>query len=86
MLADTASVDLVPLRIGEDTAAGEAADYWKPVIKELSSFGENVNNESHSWIYIFFAGFVGGLLGFVYSLCMADYSDDGKFLPETYQG
>ena len=62
MLADTASVDLVPLRIGEDTAAGEAADYWKPVIKELSSFGENVNNESHSWIYIFFAGFVGGLL------------------------
>lgn len=61
-LADTASVDLVPLRIGEDTAAGEAADYWKPVIKELSSFGENVNNESHSWIYIFFAGFVGGLL------------------------
>ena len=36
MLADTASVDLVPLRIGEDTAAGEAADYWKPVIKELS--------------------------------------------------
>ena len=62
MLADTASVDLVPLRIDEDTAAGEAADYWKPVIKELSSFGENVNNESHSWIYIFFAGFVGGLL------------------------
>ena len=62
MLADTASVDLVPLRIGEDTAASEAADYWKPVIKELSSFGENVNNESHSWIYIFFAGFVGGLL------------------------
>ena len=61
-LADTASVDLVPLRIGEDTAAGEAGDYWKPVIKELSSFGENVNNESHSWIYIFFAGFVGGLL------------------------
>lgn len=53
MLADTASVDLVPLRIGEDTAAGEVADYWKPVIKELSSFGENVNNESHSWIYIF---------------------------------
>lgn len=37
-------------------------DYWKPVIDELNSFGEQINNESHSWLYIFFAGFVGGLL------------------------
>lgn len=37
-------------------------DYWEPVIDELNSFGEQINNESHSWIYIFFAGFIGGLL------------------------
>ncbi len=37
-------------------------DYWKPVINELNSFGENQNKESHSWIYIFFTGLVGGLL------------------------
>lgn len=61
-VADTASLALAPLQIGEDAVSAETADYWKPVVKELSSFGENVNNESHSWIYIFFAGFVGGLL------------------------
>ncbi|WP_294590223.1 cytochrome c biogenesis protein CcdA [uncultured Phocaeicola sp.] len=38
------------------------ADYWQPVIKELGDYGENINNESHTWIYIFFAGMVGGLL------------------------
>lgn len=37
-------------------------DYWKPVIDELNGFGEQINNDSHSWLYIFFAGFVGGLL------------------------
>ena len=37
-------------------------DYWKPVISELNQFGEQINSESHSWLYIFFAGFVGGLL------------------------
>ena len=61
-VADTASLALAPLQLGEDAVSAETADYWKPVVKELSSFGENVNNESHSWIYIFFAGFVGGLL------------------------
>ncbi len=40
----------------------KAPDYWKPVINELNSFGENQNKESHSWIYIFFTGLVGGLL------------------------
>lgn len=40
----------------------EATDYWKPVIKELSSYGDNEEQQSHSWIYIFFAGMVGGIL------------------------
>ena len=37
-------------------------DYWKPVIKELSEFGETQQQDTHSWVYIFFAGFIGGLL------------------------
>ena len=38
------------------------ADYWAPVITELGNYGENINNESHTWIYIFFTGMLGGLL------------------------
>lgn len=37
-------------------------DYWTPVIKELNSFGETTSQQNRSWIYIFFAGFIGGLL------------------------
>lgn len=40
----------------------QTTDYWKPVINELNNFGEQVGEESHSWIYIFFTGLVGGLL------------------------
>lgn len=43
-------------------AATGTADYWAPVITELGSYGENINNESHTWIYIFFTGMLGGLL------------------------
>ncbi|MCI5744199.1 protein-disulfide reductase DsbD family protein [Phocaeicola faecicola] len=43
-------------------AAAGAKDYWAPVIGELNNFGEHVEQDSHSWIYIFFTGFVGGLL------------------------
>ena len=37
-------------------------DYWKPVVNELANFGEHAGEESHSWIYIFFTGLLGGLL------------------------
>lgn len=37
-------------------------DYWEPVIQELKSYGEHTSEESHSWIYIFFAGLLGGFL------------------------
>ena len=37
-------------------------DYWKPVVNELSNFGEQATEKSHSWIYIFFTGLIGGLL------------------------
>lgn len=41
--------------------AGET-DLWKPVINELQSLGETTSHEDMSWVYIFFTGFVGGLL------------------------
>ena len=38
-------------------------DYWRPVIDELNSFGENAGQTgSRSWIYIFLTGFLGGLV------------------------
>ena len=37
-------------------------DYWTPVIKELNSYGETTSQQDRSWTYIFFAGFIGGLL------------------------
>ena len=45
--------------IGNDTAV---QDYWTPVIQELNTFGETTSQQDRSWIYIFFAGFIGGLL------------------------
>lgn len=53
-----ASIPLTPLR----PAMTAKTDYWKPVINELKQLGEQTNTESHSWLYIFFAGFIGGLL------------------------
>lgn len=38
------------------------ADYWKPVVNELRSMGEQVQASDLSWFYIFGMGFVGGLL------------------------
>ena len=47
--------------VAETTLQG-TTNYWTPVISELSSYGEGTNDESHSWIYIFFTGLIGGLL------------------------
>lgn len=68
--AETATTETVTTEVSTDsmqTAAATVtptgtADYWAPVIKELGSYGENINNESHTWIYIFFTGMLGGLL------------------------
>ena len=39
------------------------ADYWTPVIDKLNAFGEETaQTTQQSWFYIFFAGFIGGLL------------------------
>lgn len=45
-----------------ETTLQGTTNYWTPVISELSSYGEGTNEESHSWIYIFFTGLIGGLL------------------------
>ncbi len=37
------------------------SDWWAPVINELQNFGET-SQEDESWLYIFLAGFAGGLL------------------------
>lgn len=52
---------------GDSAALASAAtpanlDLWKPVIKELNAYGDNNAPKDMSWVYIFFAGFVGGLL------------------------
>lgn len=36
--------------------------WWSPVISELRSFGESTGTTDRSWLYIFFTGFLGGLL------------------------
>lgn len=44
-------------------AASGVSDLWSPVIDELNSFGsETISSSNMSWIYIFFAGLVGGFL------------------------
>ncbi len=45
-----------------ETTLQGTTNYWTPVISELSSYSEGTNEESHSWIYIFFTGLIGGLL------------------------
>ena len=58
---DTASVAVTHTESASAQLDG-TPDYWKPVIKELSEFGETQQQDTHSWVYIFFAGVVGGLL------------------------
>lgn len=55
--ADTAVVPVQAL----DSTAVQAL--WTPVVKELKSFGEDANDVSgKAWYYIFFLGFIGGLI------------------------
>ncbi len=46
-------------------SADDAQQWWKPVVKELQAFGGNNDIANHSLLYIFFIGFVGGLLALV---------------------
>ena len=41
---------------------GAQSAWWQPVISELRAFGESAGTVDRSWLYIFFTGFLGGLL------------------------
>lgn len=46
-----------------NVVADENVDLWRPVIDELKNFGDTTANASDSsWLYIFLAGFAGGLI------------------------
>ena len=72
--AETVNQPAAENSVAETTAIDSAAtvalsdnetsvqDYWTPVIKDLISYGETSSQQDRSWIYIFFAGFIGGLL------------------------
>ncbi|MDR0658041.1 MAG: thioredoxin family protein [Mediterranea sp.] len=49
---------------GETTGshAVPAGDLWSPVISELQALGGMTSRKDMSWLYVFFAGFAGGLL------------------------
>lgn len=59
---DTLKVAATDTTAVADSATVAVSDYWKPVVKELQSFGGAVDNKNLSWIYIFVTGFLGGLL------------------------
>ena len=45
------------------SALTDAPDLWKPVVDELKSFGDTtLTSTDTSWLFIFFAGFAGGLI------------------------
>lgn len=45
------------------TPLADAPSLWEPVVDELKAFGDStVSTTDTSWLFIFFAGFVGGLI------------------------
>lgn len=60
-VAETTAIDSAATVALSDNETS-VQDYWTPVIKELNSYGETTSQQDRSWIYIFFAGFIGGLL------------------------
>lgn len=55
-------VTLAALNTEVQSEVGHIKDWWTPVISELHSFGETTSQADKTWLYIFFAGFLGGLL------------------------
>jgi len=62
--AASQSEEIPAMKLTEAVSSNvSTADYWAPVIDKLNAFGEETAQTSNqSWFYIFFAGFVGGLL------------------------
>ena len=55
-LTDTPTID------ASDGAGGIGSALWAPVVDQLQALGETSGTTDRSWLYIFFAGFLGGLL------------------------
>ncbi|MBR3626446.1 MAG: thiol:disulfide interchange protein, partial [Bacteroidaceae bacterium] len=53
---DTPTVD------ASDGVGGIGSALWAPVVDQLQALGETSGTTDRSWLYIFFAGFLGGLL------------------------
>ena len=64
--ADTLAADATAandsVAAGAHVAVSGDSDLWTPVIKELNVFDNHTESSNNSWLYIFFAGFVGGLI------------------------
>ena len=55
--------DSTPAPAVQEQSEVSTSNYWAPVIDKLNAFGEETaDTANQSWIYIFFAGFIGGLL------------------------
>ena len=61
-LAADATADNDSVAAGAHAAVSGDSDLWTPVIKELNVFDNHTESSNNSWLYIFFAGFVGGLI------------------------
>lgn len=58
-VADTTKADTAAVA---PQATADTMGLWTPVIDELRAFDGAQSNTDHSWVYIFFMGFVGGLV------------------------
>lgn len=58
-VADTTKADTTAVA---PQATADTTGLWTPVIDELRAFDGAQSNTDHSWVYIFFMGFVGGLV------------------------
>ena len=59
---ETQPLELNTLNEDVPTAAVSSSSWWTPVIGELQAFGETTSQKDLSWLYVFLAGFGGGLL------------------------
>lgn len=67
-LTEIAPINIRPVPGSNNTTstanlAAENTDLWQPVIEELKNFGDTTTNATDSsWLFIFLAGFAGGLI------------------------
>lgn len=60
--AENEEITESPVADSQSPTIGDQSSWWQPVISELRAFGESAGTVDRSWLYIFFTGFIGGLL------------------------